>query len=201
MTKQEKQIVEVNEIFADAVIDRELTDGAIYNDEFKGFHDDYLVLHCLIRRYQPKSIFEIGTNMGTGTKILKNACMSAVVMTLDLPTELAHESLQHPISEGKGDRVGKNCDLPFIQLRGDSMTFDFSKYPCEAYFVDGEHDELHVNHETVQILLNKPSLIVYHDADIPGVFQGIIKGFDGVKGYTLYRVMGTRILFALKNDY
>lgn len=200
MIKKEKQIVEVNEIFADAIITKELADGAIYNDEFKGFRDDYLVLHCLMREYKPKSILEIGTNMGTGTKILKNACMSAVVMTLDLPTELAHESLQHPISEGKGDRVGKNCDLPFVQLRGDSMTFDFSKYPCEAYYVDGEHDELHVTHETRMILFERPKLVVYHDADIDGVFQGIIKGFDGVKGYTLYRVMGTRILFAIKTE-
>lgn len=195
------RILEVNEITSKDVITPELEAGAIYNDEFPGFHEDYLVLHCLMKKYQPKSIFEIGTNMGTGTQILKNACMDAVVMTLDLPTELAHTSLQHPISEGKGDSVGKNCKLPFVQLRGDSMTFEFEKYPCEAYFIDGEHDELHVRHETAMIMLfneKRPKLIVYHDADIPAVFNGILGGFDGVRGYELFRVTDTRILFAIK---
>lgn len=194
------QVIEVKEIFSHEIIDRDLSFGAIYNDEFEGFREDYLVLHCLMKKYQPKSIFEIGTNMGTGTKILKNACFDAVVMSLDLPTELAHVSLQHPISEGKGDRVGKNCDLPFIQLRGDSMTFDFSKYPCEAYYVDGEHDETHVVIETHEILRNRPKLIVYHDSNIEGVFQGILKGFDGTKGYELFRVIDTRILYAVKTE-
>lgn len=196
--EKKDQFISITYQHINDVVDRELEFGAIYNEEFKGFREDYLVLHCLIKKFQPASIFEIGTNMGTGTKILKNACFSAVVMTLDLPTELAHESLQHPISEGKGDRVGKNCDLPFVQLRGDSMTFDFSKYPCEAYFVDGEHDEQHVRHETIHILFNSPRLIVYHDADIDAVFQGIVGGFDGVKGYELFRVNGTRILYAVK---
>ncbi len=193
-------MIEVKEIALRDVVTPELEEGAIYNDEFPGFHEDYLVIHSLIKKHKPATIFEIGTNMGTGTQILKNAHMDAVVMTLDLPTELAHESLQHPINEGKGDSVGKKCKLPFVQLRGDSMSFDFFRYPCEAYFIDGEHDELHVRHETTMILLNRPrpSLVIYHDADIPAVFNGILGGFDGVKGYELFRVTDTRILFAIK---
>lgn len=176
---------------------------AILNEEYEGFKQDYLVLHSLLRRYRPASYFEIGTNMGTGTNIACNAIyqyhFDAVIYSLDLPTELAHTSLQHPISEGKGDRVGANCKFPYRQLRGDSMTFDFTKYPAEAYFVDGEHDFAHVHHETFQILNQKPELIIYHDADIPEVssaIQSAFKGHENGANYTLYRVTGTRIAYA-----
>lgn len=179
------------------IITPELEAGAIYNDEFEGFHQDYLVLHCLLRKHEPKSIFEIGTNMGTGTNIICNAAPLAKVFSLDLPTELCHQSLQHPISEGKGDNVGSNCKRVFTQLRGDSMNFDYSQYPCEAYYVDGEHDEQHVAHEAREIIKQKPKLIVFHDSDIPGVRRGIIAAFWGHNDYEVFRVEDTRIAYAL----
>ncbi len=183
------------------IITPELEEGAIYNDEFTGFHEDYLVLHCLIKKYKPKTIFEIGTNMGTGTCIIKNAYPEAAVFTLDLPTELAHVSLQHPISEGKGDRVGFKCDLPFVQLRGDSTTFDYTKYPCEAYYIDAEHTLENVYKETKGVLKNQPKIIIYHDTDMKEVYDGIELAFLGNWDYDLYRVEDTRISYALRTDY
>lgn len=194
----EKSDVKVTEITSRSIINPNLEEGAIYNNEFIGFREDYLVLHCLLRLHRPKTIFEIGTNMGTGTQIIKNACINATVMSLDLPTELAHTSLQHPLSEGKGDKVGSHCKLPFIQVRGDSMQFDYSRYPAEAYFIDGEHDYQHPLHETQQIILQKPKLIIYHDSDIKEVYRAIIDAFAGNDEYLLYRVVDTRILYALR---
>lgn len=191
----------VKKIKSTEIITRELEFGAIYNDEFPGFHQDYLVLHCLLKLNQPRTIFEIGTNMGTGTKIIKNAVFNASVFSLDLPTELADKSLQHPIKEGKGDRVGAHCKLPFTQLRGDSMNFNFGLYPCEAYYVDGEHDYEHPFKETTEILKQRPKLIVYHDSDTAPVYDGIVDAFKKSeigKEYQLYRVEDTRIMFALK---
>jgi len=179
------------------IITPELEAGAIYNDEFEGFHQDYLVLHCLLRKYAPKSVFELGTNMGVGTKIIKNAVGEAPVFSLDLPTELAHISLQHPISEGKGDRVGHMCDLPFTQLRGDSLLFDYSQYPCEAYYIDGEHDYEHPNHETKEIIKCKPKLVIFHDSNIEVVYKAITDAFYKNKKYQLFRVIDTRIAYAL----
>lgn len=176
----------------------EVAQGAIINDEYFGFKEDYLILHCLMRLYSPKTIFEMGTNMGFGTLILKNSCPNATVFTLDLPTELAHISLQHPISEGKGDKVGSRCTLPFTQLRGDSLTFDFSLYPCEAYYIDGEHDYDHPYRESCEILKLSPKLIVWHDSDIPPVYEAITAAFADDKNYNLYRVTDTRIAYALK---
>lgn len=173
-----------------------LAKGAILNQEFTGFKEDYLILHCLLRIYEPKSVFEIGCNMGTGTKIIKNALPDAQVFSLDLPTELAHISLQHPISEGKGDSVGHRCNLPFTLLRGDSMVFDYSEYPCEAYFIDGEHDFIHPFHETTEICKLKPNLIVWHDSDMPEVMDAIQQGLS--KDYRLFRVTDTRIAYAVR---
>lgn len=180
------------------------TDDAILNEEFTGFKEDYLILHSLIRKYKPKTFFEIGTNMGTGTQIISNAIiwdnnrkedLHFEFYSLDLPTELAHISLQHPISEGKGDKVGSFCKFPYTQLRGDSMTFDFSKYPCEGYFIDGEHNYIHVNKETYEAC-KFGNLIIWHDADIAEVWQAI--EFTVPEDFELFRVKGTRIAYALR---
>lgn len=181
------------------IVTPELLQGAIENKEYHGFLQDYHVLHCLMRIHKPKTVFEIGTNMGLGTKIIKNAVgEEAQVFSLDLPTELAHISLQHPINEGKGDSVGHKCNLPFTQLRGDSMKFDYAKYPCEAYYIDGEHDYDHPHHETKEVIKQKPNLIVWHDSDIKVVYQAIIDAFIKNNDYELFRVADTRIAYAVK---
>lgn len=187
----------ITQTFKDIYTD-ELAEGAILNTEYHGFREDYLVLHCLLRKYQPKSVFEIGTNCGVGTKIIKNAVPDADVYSLDLPTELAHISLQHPINEGKGDRVGHKCDLPFTQLRGDSMKFDYSEFPCEAYFCDGEHSEKNVYHEMTEILKLDPKLIILHDTDIPEVMKGLLSASKKDGRYEIYRVEDTRISYLIK---
>lgn len=190
----------INQTYSD-IVTPELLAGAIENNEYQGFREDYHLLHCLIRKYKPTSFMEIGTNMGTGTNIICNAGKEWLmqVYSLDLPTELAHVSLQHPISEGKGDRVGSNCKFHYTQLRGDSMTFKFADIPCEGYYCDGEHDTQHAEYETIEMLLCEPSLIVWHDTDLREVVQGILNAFDFVKpNMELIRVTDTRISYAIK---
>ncbi len=188
------------------IITLELEKGAIYNDEYVGFHHDYLVLHCLLRKYKPRKFLEIGTNCGVGTQIIKNALGdNSLVYSLDLPTELAHISLQHPINEGKGDRVGSKCTLPYIQLRGDSMKFDYWTIGnIDGAFIDGEHDYEHPYHETMKIVELQPNIIIWHDSDIPEVWDAINDGLKDAEfwnpkfQYKLYRVEDTRIAYALK---
>lgn len=186
----------MHHIAYDQVVTDELLKGNIDNNGHHGFLEDYRVLHCLLRTYNPKSVFEIGTNRGTGTNIICNALPKAKVYSLDLPTELAHTSLQHPISEGKGDVVGIDCKRPFKQLRGDSLHFGYQDYPAEAYWVDAEHTYRNVLHETGEIVNLFPKLIVWHDSDIEEVYQAIVHAMDG-KPYNLYRVTDTRIAYAL----
>lgn len=186
------------------IYSEELAKDAILNQEYKGFKEDYLTLHCLLKIHKPHHFFEIGTNMGTGTKIIKNALgENSKIYSLDLPTELAHISLQHPINEGKGDNVGSRCNLPFIQLRGDSLQFDYFKYyPIDGWFIDGEHDFKHSNHESKEAIKSKAKIIIWHDSDIENVYNGIMNAFKGIEysciSYDLFRVADTRIAYALK---
>lgn len=180
--------------------DSELAKDAIIHDCHPGFKEDYICLQILLKKYKPKTFFEIGCCAGDGTKIIKHTLgKDTVVFSLDLPTEQIHSSLR----VGKGDRVGKGCDLPFVLLRGDSMTFDFSKYPCEGYFIDGNHTEENVYHETLEVLRYEPIIVILHDTDIPEVMRGLQRAYtDAANGndYNLIRVVDTRISYLLKVD-
>lgn len=182
------------------IVTPELLAGSIENNEYHGFKEDYQVLVCLLKIHKPKRFFEIGTNLGRGTLIMKNALgPDSEIMSLDLPNELAHISLQHPINETGRDQVGKLCTLPYTQLRGDSMNYDYTQhYPIEGWWIDGEHDYTHPNHESKEAIKSGAKIILYHDSDIPEVYKGIMDAFEGNEDYELYRVNDTRIAYALK---
>tara|TARA_R110000868_G_scaffold150976_2_gene374539 strand:- start:9457 stop:10113 length:657 start_codon:yes stop_codon:yes gene_type:complete len=176
----------------------ELENGAIYNDDYDGFHQDYLITHCLIKKYQPKKICEIGTHFGLGTYIIKNASgQDSNLFSLDLKPEQRHLSEQWP------GNIGHKCKLPFTQLWGDSKEFDFtSLHPFDAFYCDAEHTYENVLIETKKMIDSDAWLIIYHDSDIDGVYKGIIDGFNEKKKtnkqkHILFRVIDTRIMYAL----
>lgn len=181
------------------IADPVVLEDAIENNEYVGFKEDYHVLHCLMRAYLPKRVLEIGTNMGRGTLIIKNAITEGEVFSLDLPSELAHISLQSLVHDGRGDKVGSECYLPFTQLRGDSMVFDYtSLYPIDAWYIDGEHNYNNPYHESCEAIKSGAELIVWHDSDIECVFNAITDAFKGNTDYELFRVTDTRIMYAVK---
>lgn len=181
------------------IVTPELLEGAVEHYS-EGYVSDYHILHCLLKKYQPKTFLEIGTHIGTGTKIIKNALgPGSVVYSLDLLPEQAAKSAMHPTSEGRNQAVGSACDLPFIQLLAtDSLEFDYSELPnIEGFFIDADHDYDHPYHETLIALKHNPKIIIWHDADAPQVSQAIFDAIDG-KGYVLIRVENTRMAFAIK---
>jgi predicted O-methyltransferase YrrM len=162
------------------------SDAILRNDPL--FIDDFLTLHSLLRMSNPASLFEIGTCTGEGTLIIKNAVGKGDVYSLDLPPGASSYDLQS---------IGARCYLPYRQIIGDSLLLNYQDYfPIDAWFIDGAHDYPHVFHETLQALLSDPGIIVWHDADIPEVFQAIKDALD-TSGYLLYRVTDTRIAFAV----
>ena len=175
------------EINYNEIVTPELMEGAILNKEHPGFLEDYKTLHWLLRIHAPKSVLEVGTNIGNGVNVIKAALPDADVYSLDLP------------AKGK-DRVGSACRFPYTQLRGDSLTFDYSAHPCEAAWIDGCHTAEFVSHETKAMLKNKTKLIIFHDSDIPEVMAGIIQGISESEsaGYEFYLVTGTRLAYLLK---
>lgn len=181
------------------IVTNELLVNNFDNNAYTGFLHDYRVLTCLLRIHKPKTIFEVGTNVGSGVNVMAKALPEAKIYSLDLDyATMKQNSKQYPVGTNNEDRVGSSALFPYTGLRGDSMTFDYSKYPCEAYFIDGEHDYEHPNHEASEILKLKPGLIIFHDADIDCVYNAITDAFKGNKDYELYRVIDTRIAYAVK---
>ncbi len=183
----------MKEIKLENVASKDLVEGAILNNEYQGFKEDYLVVHSLIRKYSPTSLMEVGTNKGTGTKIMCNANPSMKVYSLDLPYELADVSLS------EGNHTGSYCKFPFTQLWGDSTEYDYSQhYPLEAWFIDGEHNYENPFKESKEAIKSGAKLIIWHDADMKQVYKAITDAFKGNKDYTLFRVIDTRIAYAVK---
>lgn len=184
-----------NDVYAE-----DLAEGAIFNDRHPGFKQDYLMLHCLLRKHDIISCFEIGTHVGWGTQIIKNALgEDSQVYSLDLADEEAYKSEQHTTKHSNGT-TGSKCTLPYTQLLGDSRTFDYSKYPVEAYYCDAEHSYENVFRETTAMIKMKPKLIIYHDADSENVYNAVVDSFGDNDEYDLFRIIDTRILYALKKE-
>jgi Glycosyl transferase family 2 len=165
-----------------------LAEGAILNEEFAGFREDYLVLHCLCRALAPRVFFEVGTNHGTGTNIVAHALGPAArVLSLELPDA----------TSDAGPLTGSACQRPFTQLHGDSRHHDFSAHhPIEGWFIDGGHFFENVLIESRAALASRPRLVVWHDADISEVWRALAAVFEP-SDYRLFRVTGTRIAFAV----
>lgn len=202
----------ITQTFAD-IVTPELSEGAFIHDVFPGFKEDYLVLHCLLRKHFPEaikadksggyaiSVFEVGTNVGNGVNVIASALPYAYIYSLDLDFKtMKRNSKQYPVGSSGEDRVGSEAKFSYKQLRGDSMSFEYEKYPCDAAFIDGEHDYKHPHHETRQVLKWKPKLVIYHDSDIPEVMAGIVEGMGKTRSYDLYRVTDTRIAYLLKKQ-
>ncbi|MCL5875769.1 MAG: class I SAM-dependent methyltransferase [Candidatus Dependentiae bacterium] len=175
---------------SDMLITPGLSSNAIIRAEV-GFEKDFLVLHCLIKKYNPKKIFEIGTCEGYGTLIMANACRTSSIISIDLPPNTPPYYLDKNI-------IGSKCYLPYLQVFGDSLTYNYEQhFPIDAWFIDGAHDYDHVKYETEQAAKSDAQLIIYHDTDVPEVLQAVIDSLEGSE-YTIYRVTDTRISYAIK---
>jgi predicted O-methyltransferase YrrM len=179
------------------IYNHEYAKDAIVSNRLPGFVEDYTILHCLLKKFMPKRVIEIGTEKGEGTKTIKNALGdNSEVFTLDLPMDLGTQyGAEYPYQD-----VGKLCNLPFTQLFGDSTKFDFSKhYPLDCFFIDANHEYRNVVIETKEAVKANASLIIYHDADMPEVFKAIIDQLGGAD-YNVFRVQNTRMCFAIKKN-
>jgi predicted O-methyltransferase YrrM len=172
-------------------------EGAVINDEFIGFPEDYSVIHCLLKEWNPRSIFEIGTNVGNGCRVMRNSCPSAKIVSLDIRPE-----------------AGKFCPSDIEKVVGDSLVYDYQKhYPIDCWFIDGEHVYHNAFIETKKALESGAKYIIYHDADIPEVYDAILDSFresGEIENYDIHQVIEppfvysssgkniTRIAYAIK---
>lgn len=164
--------------------------------------NDYFALQHLLRRLQPKKVFEVGTHLGNGINTIKTALPEAEVWSLDLPYELRFRGIEYPGQE----LVGRDAKFPYTQLYGDSTTFNFAPYASDVYWVDGGHYYANTFAETQAILLLQPMAIIYHDMNEGECLVGVLDGMfrSGVRNYDLVRVPKSdfcaRLCYLLRED-
>ncbi len=189
--------------------------GAWIRKDFPGFDRDYLAIHCLIRKYQPKTFLEIGTSTGLGTKVICTAIgirkahwwnlfgshdvSTPKVFSIDVPPGTDPTIIYPAKEDGHPDKTGKYCKFPFTQLFGDSQTFNFKPYyPLDGWFIDGKHNFEFASKDTRQALKAKAKIIIWHDMQIEDVARAVEIVMRKQKRYSCYRVAQTRIAFAVR---
>ena len=147
----------------------------------------------LVEYLKPKVIFEMGTYNGFSTMHLaKNAPADARVYTLDLNWDSKDakdtKDFKHDLTEAHGDikTMEANsrrwfhkdeCKGRIVELYGDSMTYDFSKFygRTDFIFIDANHSYHYVKSDTENALkmLSPKGIILWHDYDFihPGIFR------------------------------
>lgn len=171
-------------------------------------HELY-VINALVRRYQPQTIFEIGTFDGRTTlNMAANAPANAQVFTLDLPREALGDTAL-PIKEGDQIHINKEGSgarfaqtrwaQQITQLFGDSAQFDFAPYhhQCDMVFVDGAHSFEYVMRDSVtarSLLRDGKGVIIWHDAIMDGVGDALNQLFCENEAFsTMFLIQNTSL--------
>jgi predicted O-methyltransferase YrrM len=146
---------------------------------------ELLAIASLVKQYQPKQLFEIGTFDGRTTlNMLLNTDMDAQVYTLDLPVDhisnTAYALAKHEVifadKKESGIRFKHHTRAHHItQLYGDSATFDYTPYmgKMDMVFIDGSHAYDYVQSDTVNafsLLKKEGGILIWHDL---GVWDGV----------------------------
>jgi hypothetical protein len=202
----------IYEVPLETVVCEPYRSKAIERTDFPGFREDYLVIHSLIRKYQPRRFLEIGTSVGDGTTVICNAMglragplrhfgrRDRQVLSIDVPPGTDPKQIYPNEEDGHPARAGARCRFPYVQLYGDSTTFDYSPhYPIDGWFIDGKHNYEYASKDTLQALRSDPHLIIWHDMQIDGVSEAVADVMSRTP-YEISRVTGTRVGYAIRNE-
>jgi len=197
----------MEEIAYEDVVRPKLRRGASIRKDFPGFREDYLALHCLIRRFRPERFFEIGTSTGLGTRVICKAMSRRPlwpdtrdrVMSLDVPPGTDPAIIYPEGEDGHPGDPGVRNPYPYQQILGDSRTFDIGPHlPVDGWFIDGKHDFEYARSDTLLALSSQPAFISWHDMQIEGVAAAVSEVMNNRPDYRVRRVRGTRVGYAVR---
>jgi predicted O-methyltransferase YrrM len=167
------------------------------------------VICQIVNKFNPKTIFEIGTFEGRTTLNMALNAPGANIYTLDLPKS-GLEEVESKVEAGEiayinkdisGSRfIGKPVAKQIQQLLGDSATFDFSPFygSIDLMFIDGSHAYDYVLNDTEKALkiTKKGGIILWHDyTNWDGVRDAINGLYKNDNRFTKVRhIGGTSIL-------
>ncbi len=168
-------------------VEKEKVDGNVTLKELD-------IINKLIKYYNPKTIFEIGTFDGRTTlNMALNSNAKTKLFTLDLPeTEIGKtkfklytgskfSDINYVNKNESGKRFkGTEADKKITQLFGDSATFKFSPYykKIDFIFIDGSHAKKYTQNDTekaIKLCRSTKSIILWHDY---GVWDGVTEALN-----------------------
>jgi len=177
------------------------------------------VLSKLVKRYNPKRLFEIGTFDGRTTlNLAANASDDAKVYTLDLPKDKLFKT-DLPLEVGEEKYIDKeasgarflesDCQQKITQLYGDSATYDFSSFynTVDFIFIDGSHSYRYVLHDSrlaLKLLRDGQGVILWHDYGKQW-WQGLTTALNemyaaGKEFKNIQHIEGTSLVYLVIDD-
>jgi len=159
---------------------------------------DLVAINSIAARFAPRTALEIGTGDGlTALNMVGNMPDGARLYTLNLPPDRAGL----PDARGVGERFHRaRLEEKIVQLYGDSMSYDFSRFhgTMDLVFIDGDHRAEAVAHDSeaaLRMVRGPGSVILWHDY---GFKRGVTEVVDRLRersslGGRLVAIQGTWI--------
>jgi len=140
-----------------------------YNEKFKSSYswstqkNDWELLIYLIKKYNIKSVFEIGTWKGDTSLLMWLHPNIERLKTIDINKDMSIEynHPNHSLEESRGDMIkNTNVEMEFV----DSTQYKIKEgEQYDMIFIDGNHDLQHVTSDTLLALKFNPKVVVWHD--------------------------------------
>lgn len=176
-------------------------------ESIRTFYNPYLndlettILVALVRSVLPKVMIEVGCQQGrTAKTILDHVPSLEAYVGIDIPfgkrPTLKCQESEVPYSAGLWVRT----DERFFLLVRDRGSLDLSPgdlEPCDAFFVDGDHSEDVVLHDSylARALVRPGGIVIWHDYgnEAVGVTQVLDKLY--AEGWPITNVQGTWLAY------
>lgn len=146
-------------------------------------------LCALVKKVNPKKIFEFGTYQGwTIANLALNATHDCKIFSIDIsPVNLGNLEIKETI---------ENFSVELI--KGNTTQFDFSPYYGEIdfIFIDGSHNKIDVERDSQAALkmLSKTGIIIWHDHNLE--FTGVVDCLHALsRQISIKHIPGTSLAF------
>jgi predicted O-methyltransferase YrrM len=174
--------------------------------------EEILYISLLVKRFQPKQIFEFGTFIGVTTlQMALNTDVNTKIYTMNLSSQedITKYSIGTTEEERKlpglqpGNRLKNSLVAEkIVQLYGDSATYDYTNYTSSMDFIliDASHEYEYVKSDTMNSfnMLKQGGMIIWHDyPNAPGVYDYLNEITNKMK---IYHIKNTHLAFLYNFD-
>lgn len=168
-----------------------------------------LVLASILVAEAPSVVLEIGTFMGSTTRLMAENCPAAVIHTVDLPVEFSPGETDSAVMPKDDfqlisrrvvgrDFAGQPCAARIVQHFADTAEWDFSAAgQPDFYFIDGSHTYEYCRNDSEKCheLCGGKGVFLWHDCDRahPGVVRCLSEW--RALGRDVRRISGTPLAY------